>query len=297
MSETKRPLIEVMIPTFNESAHIEQAVKSALGIGPVFVLDSLSTDGTQELARQAGATVVEHAWEGYARQKNWGLDNLPFKGEWVFILDADERIPPPLRDEVLRVTASRSENVGYFVNRVVLFMGREIRHGGWYPAWNLRLFRRGHCRYEDRAVHEHMVAEGPTGYLKQEMLHIRRETISEYIKKHIIYADLESEEWVKRRLGQGGGASTETLFRDVLRYRQWLRRHVWPKTPCRPFIRFFYMYFLRMGFLDGRAGFHLAQLMASYEYMISLLYRDKMTRLRDEQKRADQRDAAAKTTA
>lgn len=294
MSEANRPLIEVMIPTFNESAHIEQAVKSALGLGPVFVLDSLSTDGTQELARQAGATVVEHAWEGYARQKNWGLDNLPFKGEWVFILDADERITPSLRDEVLRVTATRSENVGYFVNRVVLFMGREIRHGGLYPSWNLRLFRRGHCRYEDRAVHEHMVAEGPTGYLKREMLHIRRETISEYIKKHIIYADLESEEWVKRRLGQGGGASTETLFRDVLRYRQWLRRHVWPKTPCRPFIRFFYMYFLRMGFLDGRAGFHVAQLMASYEYMISLLYRDKMARLRDEQKRTDQRSAAAK---
>jgi glycosyltransferase involved in cell wall biosynthesis len=274
-----RPFVEVLIPTLNERSHIAEAVASGLQIGPVFVLDSCSTDGTQEIAGGAGATVVEHAWEGYARQKNWGLDNLPWQGGpegWIFILDADERITPPLAQEILRVTAAQQETVGYFVNRVVLFMGRAIRHGGLYPSWNLRFFQSGRCRYEDRAVHEHMVADGPTGYLKHEMLHIRRETISEYLRKHIVYADLESDEWVKRRLGMGGGARTGSLFRDTLRYRQWMRRHIWPRTPMRPLLRFMYMYAIRLGVLDGRAGFHIALLMASYEYMISLLYRDKL---------------------
>jgi glycosyltransferase involved in cell wall biosynthesis len=275
------PKIDVLIPTLNEAAHIPQTVANALQVGRVFVLDSGSSDGTQQLARDAGATVVEHAWEGYARQKNWGLDHLPFQGEWVFILDADERFTPALRDEVLHTAHHETETIGFFVNRVVIFMGRAIRHGGLYPSWNLRFFRRGRCRYEDRAVHEHMVCDGPTAYLKHEMLHIRRETISEYIQKHIQYANLESDEWVKLRLGQGGGARPGTMFRDVLRYRQWLRRQMWPKTPMRPLLRFLYMYFVRLGFLDGRPGLHLAQLMASYEYMISLLYRDKLARIRE----------------
>ncbi|MBC7834677.1 MAG: glycosyltransferase family 2 protein [Phycisphaerales bacterium] len=273
--------IDIMIPTFNESSHIEETVRNALTVGPVYVLDSLSTDGTQEIARRAGATVVEHPFENYSRQKNWGLDNLPFEGEWVFILDADERITPGLREEVLSVAVRGPETVGFFVNRVVIFMGREIRHGGLYPSWNLRFFRRGRCRYEDRAVHEHMMAEGPTDYLRDEMLHIRRESISEYIKKHIRYADLESEEWVKRKLGQDAGAKARHLFRDLLRYRQWLRREVWPVTPMRPVLRFVYMYLARLGFLDGRAGVHLGLLMASYEYMISLLYKDKLGAIRE----------------
>lgn len=279
MSE-EGPLIEVMIPTFNERAHIEEAVRNAREVGPVFVLDSLSTDGTQELARAAGATVVEHAFENYSRQKNWGLDNLPFRGEWVFILDADERITPGLRDELVRLARGGRSKDGYLVNRVVLFMGRQIRHGGLFPSWNLRFFRRGSCRYEDRSVHEHMVCNGETGYLRHLMLHIRRESISQYLAKHIRYADMESEEWMKNATGSGGGAKPSRLFRDTLRYRQWLRRVVWPVVPFKPMVRFVYMYVFRLGFLDGLAGWHLACLMASYEYMIALLYKDKMQRAR-----------------
>ncbi|MGD9790075.1 MAG: glycosyltransferase [Phycisphaerales bacterium] len=273
--EDGTPLIDVMIPTLNESAHIEEAVKNALGLGPVYVLDSFSTDGTQEIARKAGATVVEHRFENYSRQKNWGLENLPFRGEWVFILDADERVTPALRDEAIRVAKSETRNSGWFVNRIVVFMGRPIRWGGLYPSWNLRFFRRGACRYEDRSVHEHMICDGETGYMKHLMVHIRRETISGYISKHVRYADMESDEWLRTSLGQGAGAAPARLFRDRLRYRQWVRREVWPRLPGKPVIRWVYMYLLRLGFLDGRAGWHLAALMASYEYMIELLYREK----------------------
>lgn len=275
------PLIDVMIPTFNEAAHIRETVENARKIGAVYVLDSYSTDGTQQIAREAGALVLEHKFENYSRQKNWGLDNLPFRGKWIFILDADERITPSLARELKAAALSDSPTVAYYVNRVVIMMGRQIRHGGLFPSWNLRFFRRGTCRYEDRSVHEHMIADGPTGYLKHLMLHIRRESISEYLTKHIKYADLESDEWIKMRVGAGKEARAGRLFRDLLKYRLYLRRDIWPRMPIRPLIRFVYMYFVRFGVLDGRAGWHLAMLMASYEYMIGLLYKEKLFRLKE----------------
>lgn len=271
--------IEVLIPTLNESAVIGETVANALKVGPVFVLDSCSKDGTQEIARAAGAHVVEQKFLGYARQKNWGLDNLPWKGEWVFILDADERITPALRNDLYSVIADPNCADGYYINRVVLFMGRAIRHGGLYPSWNLRFFKRGKCRYEDRSVHEHMVCDGPTRYLHEEMLHIRGESVHEWVRKHIRYADLESDEWVKLRYGQEAGASAERLFTRTMKYRQYLRREVWPRTPFKPLLRFAYMYFLRLGILDGAPGLHMAMMMTAYEYMIELLYRDKLNRV------------------
>lgn len=276
--------IDIFIPTLNEATHIAMAVTNAKTVGNVYVLDSCSSDGTQQLARDAGATVIEHAWEGYARQKNWGLDHLPFTGEWVFILDADERITPKLKRELEQVANDPKAATGYYVNRLLIFMGKPIRHGGLYPSWNLRFFKRNKARYEDRSVHEHMVCEGPTDYLHHQMLHVRCESMTQYMTKHIRYADLESDEWVKQKTGQSQGAQTDKLFRDMLRYRQWIRRHIWPITPFRPLIRFIYMYIFRLGILDGKPGLSLANLMASYEYMISLLYKDKMVRHKEQQK-------------
>lgn len=268
-------LINIMIPTLNEAHHITEAVENASKVGHVFVLDSLSTDGTQELAREAGATVIEHEWEGYAGQKNWGLNNLPWTGQWVFILDADERIPRPLREELISIAESDPDVAGYYVNRLLIFMGHAVRHGALYPQWNLRFFRLGKAWYEDRLVHEHMIVDGNRDYLKEHMIHIRRENMTQYLDKHVHYANLESDEWLKMWLGQESGTQVDKLFKDMLRYRQWIRRYVWPHTPFRPLIRFLHMYVFRMGFLDGKAGWHLALLMASYEYMISMLYREK----------------------
>jgi glycosyltransferase involved in cell wall biosynthesis len=274
------PAIDVMIPTRNESANIADAVASARPVGNVFVLDSLSDDGTQTIARTAGATVVEHPFEGYAKQKNWGLSQLPMTGEWVFILDADERLTPRLQREVMDATARSDAASGYYVNRQLLFMGRRIRHGGLYPSWNLRLFRRGQARYEDRSVHEHMLCDGPTGYLRNALLHVRRESISQYIAKHVRYADLESDEWVKWRMDRSGAGEAGELFSDHLKVRQWLRRELWPRMPLRPLWRFTYMYFARLGFLDGLAGYRVARLMSCYEYMIGMMYRQKLANLR-----------------
>jgi glycosyltransferase involved in cell wall biosynthesis len=274
------PRIDVMIPTLNEIDHIAECIRCAGLLGNAYVLDSFSTDGTQEEARKRGAHVLEHKFVNYALQKNWGLDNLPFTGDWVFILDADERITPELRENIYRMIERHPEVDGYYVNRELLILGEVVRNGGLYPAWNLRLFKRGRARYEERSVHEHMVCQGPTMYMPGVMLHVRRETMAAYLDKHIRYADMESDEWVAVKLGSSTNAPVNKLFRDHLRIRQWLRRRVWPVLPWRPFWRFIYMYFIRLGILDGAAGWHLAMLMATYEYMITLFYRDKLDRAR-----------------
>lgn len=269
--------IGVMIPTLNEADHIADTVANARQLGPVFVLDSCSTDGTQQLAEQAGATVIEHAFEDYSKQKNWGLANLPFDCKWVLILDADERVTPALRDELMALAAGGAEADGYYINRQLFLMGRQIKHGGMYPSWNLRFFKRGSCRYEKRRVHEHMLCDGPTAYARHALLHIRDESLSRFIQKHIRYAQMEADEW-----RAGLGESAQRLFPGRLGLRLWLRRVVWPKLPGRPLWRFLYMYVVRLGCLDGAGGWHMAMLMASYEYMIALFHKEARAQARDE---------------
>src|SRR5437660_3415623 len=164
--------IAVMIPTKNEEKNLPFALDSVKFAREVFVLDSGSTDATRQIAERMGAKFVHHDWEGYAAQKNWGLDNLPITQPWVFILDADEVITPELRDELIRVaTEDKCEENGFYVNRFFIFLHKRIRHCGYYPSWNLRFFRRGKARYEVREVHEHMIVDGKVGYLNHDMEH------------------------------------------------------------------------------------------------------------------------------
>jgi glycosyltransferase involved in cell wall biosynthesis len=264
----QRASIVTLIPACNESRHIADAVTSALPLGPVVVLDSGSTDDTRHRARQAGATVVEHAWEGYAAQKNWGLEHLPVSGDWVLILDADERVTPALVSELHRVGCDAKSADGWFLSRRLFIFGREVRHGGLYPSWNLRFFRRGTCRYEDRAVHEHMLCDGRTAKLRQPLLHVRDETLGQFIDKHIRYAELEAQQW-ERDAASPRGAGEAAKFPRMMRWRQWLRRRVWPRVPMRPLWRWLYMIGLRCGWRDGSTGFLMAALMAHYELMIT----------------------------
>ncbi len=268
---SESPLIEVMIPTFNEEAQIREAVENARQVGPVFVLDSLSKDRTREIARECGAQVHEHAFENFSRQKNWGLENLPFKGKWILVMDADERVTPALAEELNRIAADPSAPSGYLLDQIVIFMGRRIRFGGIFPKRKLMFFRRGQARFEDRTVHEGVVCQGKVGRCHAPMLHVRRETVHEFITKHIKFADLESDQLIRAQLGEGTPERLRPLASrgpgpgDAL-----------PKVPWRPIMRFLDMFILKLGFLDGRAGWHLASLMSTYEYMTLLMYREKM---------------------
>src|ERR1041384_677588 len=188
--------IALLIPTLNEELNLPHALAGlADWAQQVFVIDCGSRDATPQIARRLGATFIEHPWQGYAQQKNWALDNLPIAAPWVFILDADEQITPPLRDEIISIaTADSCQQNAFYVNRHLIFLSRRIRHCGYYPSWNIRFFRRGKAHYEQRQVHEHMVVDGSVGYLHGEISHHDRRGLHHFIAKHNRYSTLEAHE-------------------------------------------------------------------------------------------------------
>jgi acetyltransferase-like isoleucine patch superfamily enzyme/glycosyltransferase involved in cell wall biosynthesis len=265
--------VDVLVMTFNERVNLPHALASVMDwAANVFVVDSGSTDGTQDIARDRGAHVVEHAWEGYARQKNWAIDNLPLESPWVFILDADEAITPALRDEIHALCSrppGEVEQAGFYVNRYLLFMGRRIRHAGYFPSWNLRLFKRGLARYEDRPVHEYMILTGKEGYLKHLMSHEDRRGLEYYIAKHNRYSTLEAQAIFFGR-ARPGDSLMPSLFGTPAERRRYVKVRIFSKLPGRWLSRFVWMYVFRLGFLDGLAGLRFCLLIASYEFFTSL---------------------------
>ncbi len=263
--------ISFLIPALNEEKNLPFSLESCSFADRVFVLDAGSTDRTAEVARKFGAEFIYHPWEGYARQKNWGLDNLPIETDWVFILDADEQITPPLREELAAISEGKvqTDKLGYYVNRYFVWQGREIRHCGYYPSWNLRFFRQGKARYEERDVHEHMIVEGPTGYLKGEMRHEDRRGREFMWQKHLGYAELEAKEMVKAAAGAASERMKPSFFGNPLERHRAVKERIWPYLPARWAFRFLYMYFMRRGFLDGAAGLDMCLFMSRYEREIS----------------------------
>lgn len=271
---TKRSNIEVVFITKDEEKNLPYSLASVVDwADTVHVVDSGSTDATCEIARSWGANVVHQPWLGYAKQKNWALENLPLKSDWVFILDADEVILPDLRGELVRIAAKpldATPEAGFYINRYFIFLGKRIRHCGYYPSWNLRFFKRGRARYEEREVHEHMVANGPLSYLKGHMEHNDRRGLEVYMAKHNKYSTLEAREIVKVMRGQGQAALKPSLFGNALERRRWIKEVLYPKLPAKWLFRFLYMYVVRLGFLDGVAGFRFSLFISAYEMLIGL---------------------------
>src|SRR5947209_4755366 len=191
-------MLDVLIQTYNEEMNLPYTLKSLEGwVHRIIVVDSGSTDRTVEIAKAAGAQVVYHAFQGYAAQKNWALDNLTWESPWILILDADESVSPELRNEIARLVSldpQRVPEVAFLLNRVLVFQGREIWHCGYFPSWNLLLFKRGTARYEERLVHEHMVANGSVGRLQHLLIHQDRRGLEHFIAKHNRYSTLEARE-------------------------------------------------------------------------------------------------------
>lgn len=267
-----RSNVTVIIPTFNEEANLPYAIESVKGwADAVFVVDSESTDSTREIAQQHGATVVVQPWLGYARQKNWALTNLPITTEWVFILDADEAITPQLRDEILMIARgdpALQSVTGYYVNRLTYFLGKPIKHCGYFPSYNLRLFKRGKARYEEREVHEHMIVDGPTSRMRNLMLHEDRRGLEHLIAKHNRYSTLEARELTREQILRKG-EDAGPLERGIAT-RRWLKRNVLPRLPFTALWRFLYMYIIKLGVLDGATGFRFCLFLATYDLFIAL---------------------------
>ncbi|MCC6680123.1 MAG: colanic acid biosynthesis acetyltransferase WcaF [Phycisphaeraceae bacterium] len=268
--------LDVLIITYNEQLNLPHCLASLKGLArQVYVVDSNSTDRTVALAREGGATVLEHPWAGYAQQRNWALSNLDFSADWTLILDADEFIEQPLRQRLLEIFSQPAEQVpenGFFINRLSYFMDQPIRHCGFFPSWHLRLFKRGAGQYENRAVHEHLMVDGKIGYIREPMLHHDRRGLEHYIAKHNRYSTLEAIQ-LFRDITTGRGGEHLVNVSPTTRRNRWLKRHLLRRLPFAGFWRFVYMYILRRGFLDGVAGMEFCRFIGNYDNMVAVKLR------------------------
>lgn len=270
MAESVEHPVSVLIPTKDEERNIPDCIKSVSWVGEIFVYDSMSSDRTVEIAERSGANVMQRSFDNFADHKNWALDNLPFKFDWVLILDADEHVTPELREEIDH--AIRADSIaGYYIPRKNLFMGKWIRHGGWFPDYQLRLFRRGKARYENRIVHEHMVIDGQTGYLQHPLIHQDFKGLERYFDRHNSYSSLEAVEAFKILNGTKASVQIDKGLKNAgPERRRVLKEFGYRFVPCRSLAKFLWMYVIKRGFLDGRMGFRYCLLHAMYEYQISL---------------------------
>lgn len=256
-NEVIKGTLAVIIITYNEEPNIAQALDSIVGWAhEIFILDSLSEDRTQEIARKYGCHIEENKFENYAKQRNYALDNLPIKSEWVLFLDADEWMLGALKQEIsTRINNSPEEN-GFYLNRRLIWMGRWIKRG-YYPTWTLRLFRHRKGCCEDREVNEHLIVEGKSGHLRNDYMHEDRKDVGDWIVKHNCYAAREALELLNKRISPGYQEIDANLFGNMVQRKRWLRYKIWNKLPplLRPCLYFFYRYIIAGGFMDGREAF------------------------------------------
>ncbi len=273
--------VSVLIPAKNEELNLPACLESVARADEVLVVDSQSEDRSQEICEHYGARVFQFHFNGrWPKKKNWSLDNLPFRNEWVLIVDCDERITPALWDEIATRIQDPRYN-GYFLNRRVFFLGKWIRHGGKYPDWNLRLFKHAKGRYEnlgteeirntgDNEVHEHVILEGEVGYLKEDMLHIDFRDIYQWLARHNRYSNWEARVYYNILTGRDNNNTIQAnLFGDAVQRKRFLKK-IWVRLPFKPLLRFVLFYILRLGFLDGRAGYIYGRLLSQYEYQIGV---------------------------
>jgi len=259
--------LSVLVPTLNEEVNLPDCLASVVGWAEeIWVVDSYSIDHTPDIVRQSAANLMQHRFDGYAAQKNWALENVPFSCEWLLILDADERVSLELADEIRGIIAADGNGYdGFYLNRKLIFYGKWIRHCGWYPSWNLRLFRHLRGRYEQRAVHEHLMLEGKVGYCKHDLIHEDLRDMSFCIAKHNRYSSQEAHELDMVRRGVSTSGLQASFVKGSLERKRFIKERIWPHLPGRAFLLFFYLYFFRLGFLDGKHGFLFCQMHAIFE--------------------------------
>jgi len=222
--------ITAIIPTFNEENYIEDAIKSVSFADEVIVIDSYSTDKTVELAKKYKVRLIQRVFDDFSTQKNFAIDQA--SNNWIYLLDADERVPENLRLEILEAVKNPKEFVGFYVYRTFYFIGRKIKYSGWQRDKVVRLFLKKHCRYNGKLVHETIKTVGELGYFKSKLEHYSYRGFDHYINKLNQYAWLQAQQLQKKGRKVG----------DF---------HILIKPPT----RFFIHYFIRLGFLDGFPGF------------------------------------------
>jgi glycosyltransferase involved in cell wall biosynthesis len=266
----------VVVMTRNEERNVGKCLRSVERFDQVFVVDSNSTDRTQEIARGQGADVVTFTWNGeYPKKKQWCLDNLPFAHDWVLYLDADEEMTPAGAQEIAEAVAGGGQHAGYFAELDYVFLGRRLRHG--HRMLKLVLLRRDRARFRDVddldvgtawevEGHYQPVIDGTTGRLREPIVHDDHQSLFEFFSRHNRYSDWEAS--LRTRGTLAGIAESQPATRRVL-------KRAFAHVPLKGPAAFLYSYVLRLGFLDGRAGFHYAVSRAVYYWQIELKMRER----------------------
>jgi glycosyltransferase involved in cell wall biosynthesis len=266
-------MISVLVLTHNEERDLPAALDSVAWCDDVHVFDSFSSDATVAIAQARGAHVAQRKFDNYAAQRNAALDTLLFKHEWIFVLDADERIPRALASELKAVAANAStETAAFRVRRQDYLFDTWLKHAQMSP-WYVRLVRHGRARYW-REVNEVLQVDGETEELANPLDHFPfSKGIAHWIAKHNLYSSLEAAHIL------ASAASSKPSFRKAVAGKDFHERRLHQKAifyrmPGRPWIKFVYLYFVRGGFLDGYAGYTYARLQSIYEYMIVVKTRE-----------------------
>ncbi len=246
--------ISAIILTFNSEDTIQATLQSAFRVSDdIHIVDSFSTDRTLDIARRYSVNIVKHAFKNYGVQRNWAIDTLPLKYDWQLHLDADERLSDDLVEELNNLKFSFPGNVdGYYIPRLVHFLGRPIRHGGMFPIWHMRLFRNGAGRCEARNYDQHFYVNGAAKCLIHPMIDDHRMNLTEWTARHNRWANAEVNELM---LPHKEGVIKGRIQGNPVEKKRSLRGFYY-RMPLfiRPFILFFYRYVFRFGFLDGKEG-------------------------------------------
>lgn len=251
----------------NEEINIRECLASCAWCADVHVLDSGSSDGTQAIARELGASVHVNAFESFGRQRNWAIDNIPVTHDWVFHLDADERFTTDQVREMGEVLSRNPEEAGFHVPSKLMFMGRWLKHSGGYPTYQMRLFHMARMRFEDYGHGQRELTEGMISTLRKPYLHYNfSKGIDEWFEKHNLYSRKEAEQALAESrpllqlLGMlvGSGAIARRRALKSIGY----------MLPFRTVFVAIYMLVFQMGLLDGRAGWNYIRMRTTYERMI-----------------------------
>jgi len=247
-----RPRISVCVITLNEENNIVDCLESVKWAGEIIVVDSLSTDSTCKIAKRYTDKIFLNKFNGFAEQKNFAQEKAT--GDWILFLDADERVSLKLKEEITKKigetnwceeSCSRGAVVGFYIKRRTYYLGKWVRHGGWYPDYQLRLIKRGKGRWEypnDAKLHEKIVLNGRADFLKSDIYHFTYENFSHHLRVINHYSDIVSDEWIKRK--------KFCLLEAVIHTK----------------IKFFETYIYKLGFLDGLVGFIISVTSAFYVF-------------------------------
>ncbi len=274
--------VSIFIQTLNEEQNLPSCLDSVSWSDDIVVLDSISKDHTEEICRQRGVRFFQRAYDGRGPHQNWAMEHIDFKYDWVFYLDADEHMTPELREEICAIARDASEKrVAFFCGRKNMFRGRWLKHS-MPPGYIMRFFKPKHIRFE-RLVNPTPIIDGPHGYLQSQFIHFNfSKGITEWLQRHNRYSTYEAVEQI-RALRERPVEWFKMFFSKDANTRRLEAKNMSFRLPFRPALKFILLYFLKMGFLDGRPGLTYCVLQAVYEYQICL----KMEEIR----RAERGDA------